>query len=172
VHVGAERVDDGDYDAGGMSVDGNRGRGVAHDRGRTERIRVGFCPLPRDGQLGRAARRAGAGAVADADGGAERQGVPGRLPLRRSAISVPAAGGSTNFDVFQQSVPNTCGGPLQNACVWSAEADVSWIAITTPMPTAGDNRVNFTAAPNTTGVARTGTIRVRDKTVTVTQPGS
>jgi hypothetical protein len=91
--------------------------------------------------------------------------------VSRSAISVPTAGGSTNFDVFQQSVPNTCGGPLQNACVWSAEPDVSWIAITTPMPTAGDNRVNFTAAPNTTGVARTGTIRVRDKTVTVTQPG-
>jgi hypothetical protein len=50
-------------------------------------------------------------------------------------------------------------------------ADVSWVTITTPMPTAGDNRVSFTVAPNTTGASRTGTIRVRDKTVVVTQAG-
>jgi hypothetical protein len=90
--------------------------------------------------------------------------------VTRTNISVPAAGGSSNFDVLQQSVPNTCGGPTQNACVWTAEADVPWITITTTMPQAGDNRVSFTAAPNTSGSARNGVIRVRDKTVVVSQP--
>jgi len=33
----------------------------------------------------------------------------------------------------------------------------------------GDNRVNFTVAPNNTGVSRTGAIVIRDKTVTLTQ---
>ena len=91
--------------------------------------------------------------------------------VSRAAITLPAAGGASTFDVFQQSVPNTCGGATQNACVWAAEADVPWITITTPMPTTGDNRVSFTAAPNTTGAARTGNIRMRDKAVVVTQGG-
>jgi Putative binding domain, N-terminal/Viral BACON domain len=91
--------------------------------------------------------------------------------VTRSAITMPVSGGSANFDVLQQSVPNTCGGATQNACVWTAQADVPWITIVTSMPQAGDNRVSFTAAGNATGVARTGNIRVRDKTVVVTQPG-
>jgi len=91
--------------------------------------------------------------------------------VTRSAIAMPVSGGSSTFDVLQQSVPNTCGGATQNACVWTAQADVPWITIVTSMPQAGDNRVSFTTAANITGVARTGNIRVRDKTVVVTQPG-
>ena len=87
-----------------------------------------------------------------------------------TSISVPTSGGSSTFDVLQQSVPNTCGGATQDRCVWTAESDVPWITITTPMPQSGDNRVNFSAAANGTGAARTGRIRVRDKTVVVTQP--
>jgi len=90
--------------------------------------------------------------------------------VTRSAIAVAATGGTSNFDVLQQSVPNTCGGPTQNACVWTAVAEVPWITILTSMPHAGDDRVSFNVAPNSTGVARTGIIRVRDKTVVVSQP--
>ena len=77
--------------------------------------------------------------------------------VTRSAIAMPVSGGSSTFDVLQQSVPNTCGGATQNACVWTAQADVPWITIVTSMPQAGDNRVSFTAAANTSGVARMGT---------------
>jgi hypothetical protein len=89
-----------------------------------------------------------------------------------TAVSVGAAGGSGRFDVIQQSLPNTCGGPLQNACRWSAQSDVSWITVTTTMPQAGDNPVLFTVAANGNTSARSGTITVRDKVVRVTQAGT
>jgi Viral BACON domain/Putative binding domain, N-terminal len=89
-----------------------------------------------------------------------------------SNINVATVGGQGHFDVVQQSDPQLCGGPLQNACLWTADSQVPWIIITTPMPQRGDNRVNFTVAPNNTGASRTGTIVVRDKTVTITQSGS
>jgi hypothetical protein len=89
-----------------------------------------------------------------------------------SAISIAAAGGAANFMVLQQSDPMICGGPLQNGCVWTAASEAAWITITSGMPRAGDDLVNFTVAPNTTGTPRTGRITVRDKTVTVTQAGT
>jgi hypothetical protein len=95
-----------------------------------------------------------------------------RYAVSASAIDIPAAGGPGRFDVIQQSNPLTCGGPLQNGCIWSAMSNVSWIRITTAMPQAGDNPVTFTVAPNATGTARTGTVTVRDQVVRITQAGS
>ncbi len=92
--------------------------------------------------------------------------------VSKTSISIGAAGGSGTFDVLQESEPMICGGPLQDACVWSAKPSVSWITITSSMPRQGDNPVAFTVAPNGTGAARTGTITVRDKVVTISQAGS
>jgi hypothetical protein len=80
-----------------------------------------------------------------------------------AAISMGAAGGSGRFDVIQQSDPNNCGGPLQNACLW--------ITVTSTMPQVGDNPVNFVVVPNDSVVQRSGTIVVRDKRVRITQAG-
>ena len=91
--------------------------------------------------------------------------------LSRNAFSFAIAGGTGAFDVVQQSDPTSCGGPLQNACLWSAESDVPWITVAGSMPRTGDDRVTFTVAANTTGAARTGTIRVRDQVVTIVQAG-
>ena len=93
----------------------------------------------------------------------------------RYAVSVASfnfaiAGGTGRFDVIQQSEPLTCGGALQDACLWTAEADVPWITITSSMPRRGDDPVNFTVAANT-GPPRSGTIRVRDKVVQINQGG-
>jgi hypothetical protein len=88
-----------------------------------------------------------------------------------ASISMAAGGGTGRFDVYQMSQPNTCGGPTQNACVWTAQADVPWITVTTSMPQAGDNPVSFTVSANTSTVARTGRITVRDKVVQITQAG-
>ena len=90
--------------------------------------------------------------------------------VSKDALSFTAAGGTGTFDVLQQSDPYTCGGALQDRCVWTAQANVSWITITSSMPRSGDNPVAFTVAPNS-GAARTGTITVRDKVVTITQAG-
>ena len=88
-----------------------------------------------------------------------------------AAISIAAAGGSSQFDVLQTSDPNTCGGATQDRCRWTAQSDVSWITITTSMPQIGDNRVSFTVAANPDASARTGRITVRDKIVQITQSG-
>jgi hypothetical protein len=88
-----------------------------------------------------------------------------------AAISVVAVGGAARFDVYQQSEPLTCGGPLQNGCVWTAQADVPWITVTTSMPQAGDNPVQLTIAANDSTAARSGNVRVRDQVVRITQAG-
>lgn len=94
-----------------------------------------------------------------------------RYAVSRTAISVAAAGGAGTFDVVQQSDPTECGGATQDRCVWTARSEVAWITITTGMPQSGDNPVSFVVAPNDSTSPRTGTIVMRDKTVTVTQAG-
>jgi hypothetical protein len=91
--------------------------------------------------------------------------------VSRAAFSFSASASVGTFDVLQQSDPITCGGATQDRCIWTAVSDVPWITITTGMPRAGDNPVSFTVAANDAVTARVGTIRVRDKTVTVTQAG-
>jgi hypothetical protein len=90
--------------------------------------------------------------------------------VSRDAFSFGADGGSAFLDVYQQSDPIACGGPLQDACLWSATADAAWIAFTTSLPRKGDDRLSFTVAPNN-GPARSATLRVQDRTVQITQAG-
>jgi len=89
----------------------------------------------------------------------------------QSAFHHTPAGGSSAFDVFQHTIPIECGGTLPIRCVWAAVSNEPWITITTPMPRTGADRVSFTVAPNASGVVRTGTITVMDKTVVVVQGG-
>lgn len=84
-------------------------------------------------------------------------------------FDVPAAGGDYYFDVVSQSTDTSCGGPLQNGCVWSAVSNASWVTVLSSMPRNGDDRVSFRVAANGTGSARTATIVVRDRTVTIRQ---
>jgi hypothetical protein len=94
-----------------------------------------------------------------------------RYAVSRPALDMVAAGGTGTFDVIQQSDPSTCGGATQDRCVWTARSEVPWITITSSMPRSGDNPVAFVVAANTGTSARTGTITVRDKVVTITQSG-
>jgi hypothetical protein len=89
--------------------------------------------------------------------------------VTQSTFTIPASGGTGRFDVLQQAEPNSCGGPLQNACVWSVVSDVSWITITSPTTRTGDEAVTFSVGANTTGTARTGTLTVRDNLVRIIQ---
>ena len=91
--------------------------------------------------------------------------------VSRNTISVAATGGPGTFDVFQQSEPIECGGPMQDRCVWTAQSDVAWITITSSMPRGGDNPVAFTVAANASTASRVGSITVRDKVVVITQAG-
>lgn len=91
--------------------------------------------------------------------------------VSKSSFSFGSAGGPGEFEVLTMTLPNQCGGPLQNACVWTAQANVSWITIITPMPIHGDNPLRFTVEPNGGSTARSGIITVRDKSVVIMQGG-
>jgi hypothetical protein len=93
-----------------------------------------------------------------------------RYAVTQSVFVAPVGGLTANFMVLQQSDPTECGGALQDRCVWSAVADVPWIAINGTMPRAGDDLVSFTVLANPDG-PRSGTIRVRDQTVRIDQTG-
>jgi hypothetical protein len=88
-----------------------------------------------------------------------------------SAIAITAAGGTSSFGVLQQSLPTSCGGPLQDGCIWTATSTVPWITVTGSMPRSGDNPVSFTVAPNSSPDPRTGTIVVQERVVEITQAG-
>ena len=89
--------------------------------------------------------------------------------VTQSAFSYTSAEANGSFSVLQESVPNTCGGALQDRCVWTAKSNVSWITVTSSMPRQGDNPVSFKVSANSGAASRIGTITVRDKVVTVTQ---
>ena len=91
--------------------------------------------------------------------------------VSRDSFSFTASGGSGTVEVLQQSEPYTCGGPLQNGCVWTAQPDAGWITVTSSMPRRGDDPFAFTVAANDNAAARSGTIRIRDKIVRITQAG-
>ena len=91
--------------------------------------------------------------------------------VSRATFSFGSTGGSGTFDVIQQSDPYTCGGATQDRCVWAAQSTVPWITVTSSMPRQGDNPVAFGVAANDAATARTGSIVVRDKAVTITQAG-
>jgi hypothetical protein len=86
-------------------------------------------------------------------------------------LDIPWPGGTYSFQIVQQSMPASCGGPRQNACQWSAVTENPWIAITTPMPRVGDDVVNLTITENPTALERTGQVRVRGNTVQIVQRG-
>jgi len=94
-----------------------------------------------------------------------------RYAVSATDIAIDASGGARSFDVYQESDPLECGGPLQNGCLWTAQTGVPWITISTAIPRKGDDRVSFVVLPNDSTSARNGTITVRDKTVRVTQAG-
>lgn len=91
--------------------------------------------------------------------------------VSQTNFTLTASAASASFMVVQQSVPTACGGATQDRCVWTAVSSVPWITITTGMPRAGDNPVNFTVSANTSPQARTGQITVRDKVIALTQAG-
>ena len=97
------------------------------------------------------------GAVADADGRPEPSRRAGRLSLQHDPVGVQLhiRGRERQLLGVPGGVPNSCGGALQDRCVWTARSNVSWITVTSSMPQQGDHPVSFTWYPaNTSGSAR------------------
>lgn len=56
-------------------------------------------------------------------------------------------------------------------CSWTVFTNDSWIQVSSGFSTSGSATVNFVVAANTTGTARTGTIRVAGQDVLISQAG-
>jgi hypothetical protein len=90
--------------------------------------------------------------------------------LNPASAVIPAAGGDGTFDVWQMALPNECGGPLQDRCIWTAQPDKSWITVLSS-PGRGDARVSYRVAGNDGSASRSGAITVQDKQFGITQEG-
>jgi hypothetical protein len=86
--------------------------------------------------------------------------VVGPVSVGPTAIDVPGTGGNGTANVAFAYA----GTP------WTATTATPWITINAPAGGSTSGIVTFTAAPNA-GAARTGTLTVALKTITVTQPG-
>jgi hypothetical protein len=72
------------------------------------------------------------------------------------------------------SVPSTSSNGSVNvttgsSCAWTATSAVSWVTITTAGSMSGQGSANYTVAGNPTTSARSGTLTVAGRTVTITQ---
>jgi Tol biopolymer transport system component len=86
--------------------------------------------------------------------------VVGGAKVSPTAISVPADGGASSFDV-SFDYPGT---------TWGVATTTPWIAVLPPASGSTNRTVTFDVAPNF-GPARTGTIVAALQTITVTQDG-
>jgi hypothetical protein len=89
-----------------------------------------------------------------------------------SQYTNPACSYSVTSD--SQTVPNTAGGYslVLNAgtnCSWVDASNASWLTITSAASGSGTATINFSAAANTTGAPRVGTLTVAGIAYTVTQ---
>ena len=88
-----------------------------------------------------------------------------RYALGPSVRDIAAQGGDSQITVIASPASVDC----REGCPWTAEALASWIEITSSLPKFGDDLLFFRIAPNTTGVPRTGQIRVAELVLTVRQ---
>jgi len=78
--------------------------------------------------------------------------------LSPEAGSFPASGGTGNALI-----------QTAETCRWTAATQDSWITITSSTTGAGQEAIAYSVAPNPETFARTGTITVADKSLTITQ---
>jgi hypothetical protein len=96
-------------------------------------------------------------------------GTPGPTPtpptctivLSSTAVTVDPAGGSASVSVT-----------ASDGCEWTASTTDEWLTIVNGASGTGNGHVQFTAAPNPSSVARTGTLMVSGQSVAVTQGGA
>lgn len=59
-----------------------------------------------------------------------------------------------------------------DGCAWTAKSSASWLAVSSGAFGVGNGALTYAASVNLTASARTGTITLNDKLITITQPAS
>ncbi len=78
--------------------------------------------------------------------------------INPTSATLPPAGGSNSVNVTASF-----------SCSWNAVSNAPWLTITSGASGAGDGGVGYSAAPNTTGVDRSGTLTIAGRTFTINQ---
>jgi len=91
------------------------------------------------------------------------------VTVNQSATGCSATLTPNSFDVDAVATSRTLSVTSGTSCSWTATTTTSWIAVTAGASGSGIGAVTFSVAANTTGSARTGTLTVAAKTVTVNQ---
>jgi hypothetical protein len=98
----------------------------------------------------------------------------GTLTVAGQAVTVTQTPGCTyGIEPSSYAAPQTGGAAAiavraAAGCAWAASSSADWISITAGQAGNGAGEVRFSVAPNA-AAARTGSLRVGDQTVTVTQ---
>ena len=87
-----------------------------------------------------------------------QQGAPCTFGVDPSAVSVPSGGGEARLTVT---------GP--SGCSWTAQSAAPWLTVSQGASGSGSGTVTLSAGPNT-GAARSTTVTVAGRAVTVSQP--
>ena len=85
-------------------------------------------------------------------------GAPCTFSIAASSSSFPSTGGNGSVAVTAPS-----------GCAWTAVSNASWITVTTGASGSGNGTVGYSAAPNTSGSPRSGTITIAGQTFTVSE---
>jgi hypothetical protein len=86
-----------------------------------------------------------------------QQGAPCTLGVEPSTVSIPSGGGEARL---------TVSGP--SGCPWTAQSAAPWLTVAQGASGSGSGTVTLSATPNT-GTARSTTVSVAGRTVTVSQ---
>ena len=111
-----------------------------------------------------------------ANTGAARTGT---LTIAGQTFTVnQATGCSYSIDPVAQSMTAAGGAgtsiavSTSSGCGWTAASNASWLTITSGSSGTGNGTVGFSAAPNTSGSGRSGTLTIAGRTFTVLQAGA
>jgi Putative binding domain, N-terminal/Viral BACON domain len=89
-----------------------------------------------------------------------------RYGFDQTPSSFPASGGTRRVTVVTQPLSASCS----IGCPWTATSGVPWIHVTSSMPRAGDDMFSYEVDANP-GSARSGTLTIAGRALTVTQAG-
>jgi hypothetical protein len=100
----------------------------------------------------------------------------GTLTVAGQTVTINQAANSCTYSVSPTSASAPSTGlnasiavTTGSSCAWTSVSNASWITVTSGASMSGLGSTNFSVAANTTGAARTGTLTVAGRTVTINQ---
>jgi hypothetical protein len=101
----------------------------------------------------------------------------GTITAAGQVFTINQAGAVCSYSISPTSQTIAAGGgngtvavTAPTGCAWTASSNASWISIVSQVNGSGNGGITYSAAPNNSTAARTGTLVVAGQTFTVNQP--